>query len=37
MRKCNKCGRTWYSQANWCIYCGSEDIIQDFKEKEDEN
>ena len=37
MRKCNKCGKTWVSQADWCIYCGSKDIVWDYKEaKEDE-
>jgi len=33
MRKCNKCGRIWYSQADWCIYCNSKDIIFDYKEE----
>ena len=32
MRKCNKCGKTWVSQADWCIYCNSKDIILDFVE-----
>lgn len=34
MRKCNKCGRTWISQSPKCIYCGSEDIVWDYEEKE---
>ena len=33
-RKCNVCGRVWYSQADWCIYCNSKDIVFDYEEKE---
>ncbi len=33
MRKCNECGKTWVSQADWCIYCDSKDIIWDYEEK----
>jgi len=36
MRKCNKCGRTWVSQADRCIYCGSKDIICNYEEKKQE-
>ena len=33
MRQCKKCGRTWVSQADWCIYCGSRDIIWEINEQ----
>ena len=31
-RKCNVCKRIWFSQADWCIDCGSKDIIWEYKE-----
>ncbi len=39
MKKCNKCGGTWVSQATWCIHCNSEDYedLELKKEKEDES
>jgi len=32
MKKCNECGKTWVSMADWCIHCNS----KDFRELSDD-